>query len=115
MFLPATYLQLHAAIGSNLSKKPLEVLVKPDQILAMLTVNAKAGAEDDPQAKPIELTRLIVPFSDAIYVQEPPALIAKMIIDAFNADVEQVQAMQNGLILASGGAIPPGKLQHPGR
>lgn len=107
MFLPATFLKLHAAIGSNVTKTPLVVLVKPNQILAMSTVNANASG-DDKDPKPIELTKLVIPYSDPLYVQETPDLITKMIIEAFNADIDQLNKVQgNGLVVpGAAGQLP---------
>ena len=107
MFLPTTYLKLHQAIGSNVRQVPLEAYIKPDQILDMLVVNAKAGKDDDPDARAVELTKVIVPFADPVYVQEPPELIIKMIADAFNQDVQVLQGAQNGLVLAGAGGLQP--------
>lgn len=112
MFLPTTFLKLHAAIGSNVRKVPLEVFVKPDQIFAMCVVNAKAGRDDDPEAKDVELTKLVIPFADPVYVQEPPQMICEMIATAFNRDVDKLMQAQQGLVVptAGGGAIRPSKL-----
>lgn len=111
MFLPATFLKLHAAVGSNVTKTPLVVLVKPNQIIAMSTVNAKTGKEDDPNAKDVELTKLVVPYSDPFYVQEPPEIIMKMIIEAFNSDVDQINRSQGSGLIMGGATSQYGKLE----
>lgn len=108
MFLPTTYLKLHGPVGSNCRKVPLECYIKPDQIQSMTVMNAKSGKEGDPDAKDVELTKIVALMNpEPHYVQEPPEMIMKMIADAFNQDVQVLQNAQNGLVLAGGGGLQP--------
>lgn len=119
MFLPATYVTLHLVMENAAQPgQPLEAHIKPDQILAMVTRNGtvkvieQVNGQGVEQTKQICVTQITIPFAEPLIVQEPPDIIRKLIVDAFNNDLRQAGQMQTGGLLIAGGSPIPAPKRH---
>jgi len=107
MFLPSSYIELHSIQGNPHTKQPLKIYIKPDQIVKMdeNLVKYKEGENGEGEEKVAVTTRIWVPFCDPCVVQETPEIICKLIVDALNHDITQLQKVQRGLIIAPADAL----------
>lgn len=105
MFLPSSYIELTSIKGNPATKQALKVYAKPDQIIRMEEVTANVKTSEEEPEKVMVFTQVIQPFVEPIIVQETPAMISNLIIQALNHDIEQIQKVQRGIILAPAEAL----------